>query len=152
MHKADARARLVKIDRRTGNPSAIFDMTPVFEGHLEAAQRTFIRQKTGMLQVRDQFTFSATTQNLTWQMMTRAEVQVEPGRIILKKDGKELFLVVSCTAPWEVKVVSLSPPPLSYDLNIPGLKRIEIRINRKAFPGDSGEISVKLTNQSGTML
>ena len=64
-----------------------------------------------------------------------------------KQEGKELYLDIKVDNPYVVNVVELSPPPLSYDKDIKGLKRIDIRLEREAFPGDRGSLVVELTNE-----
>ena len=81
-------------------------------------------------------------------MITRAEVKIMKEGVLLQQAGKELYLDVKVDIPYKVNVVDLSPPPLSYDKDIPGLKRIEIRLEREAFTGNSGSIVVELTNES----
>jgi len=147
MHLADARSQLIREERRTANPEATFDLTPLFGKNLEMAQRSFIRVSDHSLRIRDQFVFSPKTQNLTWQLITQAEVKIKNKKATLYQDGKELYLQVISEEPYEVNVVNLSPPPLSYDKNIEDLKRIEIRVDRKAFQGNSGQLIVDLTTQ-----
>jgi hypothetical protein len=43
-------------------------------------------------------------------------------------------------------VVTLSPPPLDYDKDIPGLKRIEYRMKGEDIPANS-HVGFELTNQ-----
>ena len=61
---------------------------------------------------------------------------------------KRLYLKVISEVPYEIEVVNLSPPPLSFDKNIEGLKRIEIRVERKAFQNHSGQLTVDLTTHT----
>jgi hypothetical protein len=41
-------------------------------------------------------------------------------------------------------VVNLSPPPLSYDKDIKGLKRIEVLYERSDFKEDSATLKIEL--------
>jgi hypothetical protein len=84
---------------------------------------------------------------MTWQMITRAEVQVQGELVELHQDGKILYLRVESAAPFEVNVISLSPPPLAYDKNIEGLKRLEIHWNRENFKGDTATLTVELDSK-----
>jgi len=88
--------------------------------------------------------FSPTTESLTWQMITQSSVQIEGDRLVLQQDGATLNLRISSEAPFEVKVVSLSPPPLAIDKEIAGLKRIELHWNRAGFSGGSGALTIEL--------
>ena len=84
---------------------------------------------------------------MTWQMITGAEVQVQGEIVELHQDGKILYLRVRSAAPFEVNVTSLSPPPLPYDKNIEGLKRLEIRWLRENFKGDTATLTIELDSK-----
>jgi hypothetical protein len=79
-------------------------------------------------------------------MITLAEVKIKKDGVVLQQEGKKLYLDIEVDIPYKVMVRDLSPPPLTYDKDIPGLKRIEIRLEREAFTGNSGSIVVELTN------
>ncbi len=147
MHMADGRATLIRVDRRRDQPKVTFDLTPLYGEDLAEAQRSFIRVSDHGLRIRDHLIFSPKTQTVTWQLMTRAEVEVQDRGVVLRQEGKTLYLNVLSDLSFEVNVVNLSPPPLPYDKNISGLKRIEIQVDRKAFPGFSGEFVVDLTTK-----
>ena len=146
MHRADARVTLVRKETRSAEPEFTFEMTPLYGDHLQQASRSFTRLSETRLGIRDDFVFSPGTKSLTWQMITRAKVYVKKDLVTLKQDGKELYMHLSTEIPFEVKIVDLSPPPLSYDKDIPGLKRIEICYKREDFPGKRGHIKVELSN------
>ncbi|MFO7935056.1 MAG: sulfatase-like hydrolase/transferase [Bacteroidales bacterium] len=144
MHVADARATMVRTEEDGEVPRVTFDLSPVYGNSLEQAHRTFSKLSGHTLQVSDRLVFNENTRTITWQLITRAEAEVEDGRIILRQEGERLQVSVR-PSPAEVDVVSLSPPPLPCDKEIPGLKRLELKFERISFPGPSGEIEVELS-------
>jgi hypothetical protein len=80
-------------------------------------------------------------------MMTRATVAVDNSGVLLEQDGARLYLSVGGEIPYEVRVVPLSPPPLSYDKNMEGLKRLEILWQRESFAGNSARLMVEMDTQ-----
>jgi hypothetical protein len=142
---ADARATLVHVDKHPRKASASFDLTPVFGPSITKAIRSFHKDGNHILRIVDDLEFSPQTECITWQLMTVADVALKAGVIELNQEGKTLYLYPSDEIQYEAKVVGLSPPPLPYDKNIPGLKRIEIVFLRNSFPGPNGKIVVKLT-------
>lgn len=144
MHRVDGRSLLIAHDLRSGDPESTFDLTPVFGENVLKVHRSFVRSGNSLL-IKDEIVPSELTASVCWQMMTRADVSVKEDRIILKQDGKELSLELKSDIPFEVKVVELSPPPLSYDKDIKGLKRIEFRIGEEAL-GDSCTLVVELAS------
>ena len=148
MHLAEARATLIRADRRKSNPEVTFDLTSLFGKNIKQANRTFSRTGKDNLRIRDEVVFSPQTNTLTWQMMTQAEVKVKKNQIVLNQDGQELYLHIVSEEPFEVNVIKLSPPPLPYDKDIPELQRIEITWKRKSFEGDSGQVVVDLSTNA----
>ena len=146
MHLADARARLFSRELEGSIPECTFDLSELYGDHIQVARRSFSRLTGTRLRISDKLLFSAETRSITWNLITRAGVKVADGVVELQQDGATLYLRVSSGAPYEIKVVSLSPPPLDYDKDIEGLKRLEIHWLRDDFPGNSAVINVELDN------
>jgi hypothetical protein len=144
MHLADARSRLIRRELRSKWPVFAFDLTELYGTDVHRATRTFSRVSETRLRIEDEVVFSPETRTLTWQMITQAEVKLSEGGVELIQDGKSLYLSIPGDVSREVKIVSLSPPPLSYDKNIEGLKRLEIRWNRESFTGNTARLIVEL--------
>jgi len=144
MHLVDARAPLVRRDLRGPVPQFTFDLTGLYGSNMGMARRTFSRPAGNRLMISDELLFSPNTKGLIWQMITRADIVVKGELVELNQDGASLYLRIPQAAPYEVKVVSLSPPPLSYDKDIDGLKRLEIRWKREDFKGDSAILDMVL--------
>lgn len=147
MHLADARARLIRREHRNVWPEFTFDLTEVFGSAVQKATRTFSRVSETRMRIADEVLFSSETRTITWQLITQAEVKLSEDGVVLEQDGKSLFLSMPGDVPGEVKVVSLSPPPLSYDKNIEGLKRLELRWNRDSFTGHTATLIVELDTE-----
>jgi hypothetical protein len=79
--------------------------------------------------------------------MTRAEVEIGEKFIALKDGEKSIYLNVLGDTAYEVKVISLSPPPLEYDKDITGLKRVDILFSRESFSGNEGFINIELSKE-----
>ncbi len=80
-------------------------------------------------------------------MITRAELWLEEGGVKLQQDGATLYLRLPSEVPFEVKVVSLDPPPLPYDKEIEGLKRLEIHWLREDFQGNTAILNIELDSK-----
>ncbi|MCD4710727.1 MAG: hypothetical protein K8R52_07780, partial [Bacteroidales bacterium] len=144
MDLADARALLGGCELRGTIPQFTFDHSALYGDNLQMARRTFSKRTGTRLRIGDEVSFSPETRSMTWQMITCADLKVTENVVELKQDGATLYLRISSAAPFEVKVVSLSPPPLTYDKNIKGLKRLEIHWKRGDFQGDSATINVEI--------
>jgi len=144
MHLADARTSLFSSELQTTIPQFTFDLSALYGDQMKVARRTFSRITETRLRINDKLLFSSKTNSMTWQMITRADLQVQGEQVELHQDGKILYLRVISAAPFEVKEVSLSPPPLTYDKNIEGLKRLEIHWKREDFQGDTATLDIEL--------
>jgi hypothetical protein len=119
----------------------------VYGDKLQHEERTFTRLSATRLGIRDEVVFSPETRSLTWQMITQAEVTVMQNGMVLEQDGAKLYLSVAGDTPHDVTVVSLSPPPLSYDKDMEGLKRLEIQWKREDFAGPAATLFIELDSE-----
>ncbi len=144
LHVVDGQATLV--DFKSGKaPEATFNLTPVFEGVLKNANRIFVKDSPSSIVIEDNIEISEDTKMITWQLMTKADIEVVDGGAILRQDGKELRLENLSHPDLTLSVVSLYPAPLELDRQIEGLKRIEIRIPAWTIEGDHCNIKVRLS-------
>ncbi len=126
-------------------PEATIDMSTIFGGLLESANRRFLKEDNNSLLIEDKFQLSDSTKLITWQLITAAEVEIVKGGAILRQDGKQLQLKNISHPDLSVSVISLDPPPLKLDRRIEGLKRIEIRMPAYLFPEKNGTLTVRLS-------
>jgi hypothetical protein len=134
------------IDFKAGEqPEATFDLTAVYGESVKRALRRFVKDEPTSLLIEDQIEISEATEQIVWQLMTTAEVEVINGGAVLRQDGKSLQLENLSHPELEVAVVTLDPPPLELDRKINGLKRLEIRIPAASAVGGKIAIKIKLT-------
>ena len=143
--KVDATATV--IDFKTGIvPEATIDMTPVYGGLIKRAYRKFVKDSDHSLTIEDQIVLGDSTKNLTWALMTTAEVVPAADGAILLQGGKELHLRISSPEGVRISTIMMDPPPLKLDRRIAGLKRLEIRIPAYMFTGGKGIIRVRMSS------
>lgn len=136
------------IDFKEGEkPEAAFDLTAVYGANVKSAKRRFIKGGPASLVIEDRIVISESTKQITWQLMTIAEVEIVAGGAVLRQDGKSLLLENVSPSKADIQVVSLDPPPLKLDRQIKGLKRIEINIPVSA--AIDGKIAVKVKLSEG---
>jgi hypothetical protein len=131
---------------RTGEHSFTVDMDEVFAGQLAGARRTFEQTGPRSLTITDSLQLSAATRLVSWQMLTQAEVTPTDYGARLNQDGKQLDLYIEAPIGASIKVVNLDPPPLEYDIEVPDLKRIELRLPTDDL-ADEVVIKVRLTGE-----
>lgn len=130
---------------KSPKPEVTFDMTPLYNGNLNEATRTFVKENDHSLLIKDNFGITDSTKQITWQLMTTADVEIVKNGAILHQDGKQLKLEVLAPTDIAVSVISLDPPPLEIDKKIKNLKRIELNIPVLVFKNKKGEIKVMLS-------
>ncbi len=144
LHHVDGFAAIV--DFKDGNqPEATLDMSKVFGNKLKNVTRRFVKGNDHSLLIEDKFELTDSTRNITWQLMTTADVTIVPGGAILKQDGKQLKLEHLSHPGLTVSVISLDPPPLKLDRVIKNLKRVEIRMPAHIFHDGANTIRVRLS-------
>lgn len=109
-------------------PQVSFDLSAVYGDNLKHCTRTFIKDSPESLVIEDHIEPSDKTKLVKWQLLTTADVELHQGGAVFKKDGKELRVEILSHPDLAFSVVSISPPPLELDLQIEGLKRLEIRL------------------------
>jgi hypothetical protein len=129
-HNVDGNARIIYFsDGSNGTPpETVFDMSEVFRGQLASLHRRFVKEDARSIRIEDRIKPNDSTEMVIWQMMTTAAVIIADDGALLEQDGKKLRLHIESPAGLSVSVISLNPPPGRFDLNIPGLKRIEVHL------------------------
>lgn len=126
-------------------PEVTIDMSKVFGGLLNSASRRFVKEDNRSILIEDKFHLSDSTSNITWQLITTADVQIVKGGALLQQNGKQLKLENISHPELDISIISLDPPPLALDKTIEGLKRIEIRIPAYLFNTKEGWLTVRLS-------
>mgnify|MGYP005852355453 CR=1 FL=1 len=126
-HVVDGYATVIRSDLGE-RPSVTFDLGPTFAGQLAAARRTFTRSGPRSLQIEDELYANEATRWITWQLVTRADVECHEQGATLSQNGKSLQLINHSHPALKFEIISLDPPPHHHDKRIDGLKRIELRV------------------------
>ena len=144
LHVVDGLATISEFEEGQ-QPKVSFELSPTFKGQLNRAQRSFQKLGPQSLLIEDQIETLESTQQITWQLMTRAEVELQKGGAVLHQNGKQLKVEILSHPGLFFSVIMLDPPPLELDRNIKGLKRLEIRYPAYLFPNRKGRIKVRLS-------
>jgi rhamnogalacturonyl hydrolase YesR len=147
LHLVDGFASLINFKGSAANPEGAFDLSKVFAGQLTSAKRKFTRVSDQTLQIEDALELSDQTKTVTWAMMTQADAKIISGGVLLSQNGKSLKVLMKQPLNVEIEIVSKDPPPLAYDMKVPGLKRLEFKIAAHSLQGSQSKIVVELTGE-----
>ncbi len=137
------------VDFKEGaQPEATLDLTEIFGGKADRVTRKFVKENDHSILIEDQFRLNDSSQHITWQLMTAADVEIVEGGALLTQDGKQLKLENLSHPDLMISVISLDPPPLELDRHIEKLKRIEIRMPSHIFPQREGTLRVRLSGDT----
>lgn len=135
------------VEFKTGTqPVAKFNMTEVFSGLVEKAERTFIKDSDHSITIKDELTLNDSTKTITWAIITTAEVLTVKNGAILKQDGKTLNLSVISPADIQISTIMMDPPPMALDRKIENLKKVELRMPAYIFHNKMAIIKVRLSS------
>ena len=146
LHRVNGYA-LVKDSTPGSQPVVTFDLSPALEGQLKSACRTFTKDSDSSLLIEDEIKPNTKTRQVTWQLITQADVEVTTDGARLKQNGRSLQLVSLSHPQVSFKVVSLNPPPHKLDKRMVGLKRIELNIPVSKPENDSFKIRIRLIGE-----
>jgi hypothetical protein len=147
-HLVDGTASLIEF-KPGPVPKAVFDLSPAFGDLVASATRTFIKDTDASVVIKDSIVESEKTEQITWQLITTAEIESVTGGAILRQAGKVLRLENLTHPQIAVSVVSLDPPPLELDRRVDGLKRVELKIPGTAVSGQETTLEVRLSLNDG---
>jgi len=126
-------------------PEVTIDMTSLYGASIGSSKRRFVKENNHSILVEDQFEINDSTKNITWGLMTLADVKPDLEGATMWQDGKSVKLSILEPEGVQVSVISLDPPPMEIDKTIPGLKRIEIRLPAWCVKNGKGSIRVRLS-------
>src|SRR5699024_10038 len=131
--------------RGGNNPMAIFEMSETFGDMVASAFRKFSKDSPSSLLIEDEININENTNQITWQLMTTADVEIVEGGAVLKKEGQGLRIENISHPEISISVISLDPAPLRLDRQISGLKRIELRIPTWRTKNNMEKIKIRLS-------
>ncbi len=144
LHSVEGMVTLVEF-KDGSQPEAVFDLTPTLGPLVANASRRFVKESPTSLLIKDEIEINEGAVTITWQLMTRAEVEFFERGVILHQDGKTLKVENLSHPGLTASIVNLDPPPLELDRQIENLKRIEFRYPAYLFEGEKGEINIRLS-------
>ena len=144
LHRVDGFAGIYDF-KKGETPEATIDLTAAFGGLLDQAHRRFVKEDDHTLLIEDQLILTDSTDMVTWQLMTTAEVLPTDYGALLRKDGQQLRLEAHTPGDVKISVISLDPPSMALDRHVSDLKRIELRIPAYVFENKKGTILVRLS-------
>ncbi|MCD6355278.1 MAG: heparinase II/III family protein, partial [Prolixibacteraceae bacterium] len=128
-------------------PEVTINLSELYGGNLTSLIRKFIKENDQSVLIEDKIETNDSTINITWGLMTQAEVLPIRNGAILKQNGEELKLSILEPEGVNISVISLDPPPMEIDKTIKNLKRIEIRVPAWIFENKKGTIKVRLSGE-----
>lgn len=141
-HEVKARALIQESNLENQPPDFSFDLSPLFGANVEQAVRTFQKIDDQQIRIQDQIQINEKTELIHWQFISTAAIEIQDEGILLSQDGEKLWLEMECSQDYEVQVVQLDPPPLSYDKRIRGLKRLDFIVKPNLANGKKVNITV----------
>jgi len=132
--------RFVRFEEKGKRPHAVLDLTPLYSDRIAAAHRGVMLVENRAVLFQDEWKAGSAPVEGGWQMLTDADVTVNPREIVLTRKDQTLTLQVLAPADARIDARSVAGLQGPIDADNPGLKRITIRTRTEA--GESGSLRV----------
>ena len=113
-------------------PYSIFDLSSTYSDQVRTVHRGSAFLPGGRVLFQDEWTAKDQPVEAAWQMVTRADVTVQPGEIQLSEKGKTLTLKILTPADAHVEVQEAQQFQKWFDANNRGVRRITITTHTAA--------------------
>lgn len=135
LHRVEGEGRFTDF----GPTGAELDLSAVFKGEAKAAKRSF-EVKGRQVTVRDQLKGLKPGSTVRWAMATRAQVEIEGSRAILRQAGKTLEAELGKGSDAEFAVIPADPPADGFNAPNPG---VSLLVARAQAP-ETGEMQLEV--------
>lgn len=116
--------------------SATLDLTPLYRDHVVSAHRKAGLLADGRFAFDDTWTAGPASVEVTWQLLTHADITIEPRGVLLRQFGQTLRLRVLEPDTVTFATDDLSQPARPSDAPNPGLRRLRLVVQTPAHqPG-----------------
>ncbi|MFT3946490.1 MAG: heparinase II/III family protein [Agriterribacter sp.] len=132
--------------KSSSKPEATFNMTEIFPGLVEKAERKFVKDSDHSITIVDELVMTDSAKTINWAIMTTAEVIPAKNGAVLKQDGRSLNLSVASPAGIQVSTIMMDPPPMALDRRIAHLKKVVLNIPAYIFNNKKATITVRLSS------
>jgi hypothetical protein len=150
LQRVSGNGTITRFSKRAARPFAIVDMTSVYEGQLEHAQRG-VRLLGKAVLVQDEIKALDRETSVRWAMVTRAEVALEDNtRAVLRQDGQAVSLEVLAPADAKLAVCDIENPPHDYDEKNPGTRMVNFEVRLPASTAQTWAVLLKPATGSGS--
>jgi len=128
-------------------PCSVIDLTSLYEDQVSRVQRGLMFVENCAVLIQDEWTTGDNMAEVTWQMLTVADVSIRSGVIQLCRDGKSMTLQLLDSPCVEVLVVEAAELQKPFDAPTPGVKRITIK--SRTASGQCGRLRIFAIPESG---
>lgn len=143
LHVADGRTEILE-HSFSGKPEVTLDMSRTFEGQLSSITRRFQKDSDNSITIKDRFIPLETTEKVTWQILTTADVEVIDGGLMLRKRGKQIKILNRSHPDINFNCESISNPSYVLDKKIDNLKRIKLTLEGDNLKQEENIIEIKI--------
>ncbi|MEL6652067.1 MAG: heparinase II/III family protein, partial [Bacteroidota bacterium] len=147
LHDVDGMATIQAFREAADTSYALIEMSAVYGELLDFAQRTIRQRNDSTVIITDEFETNSRTKKISWFLISTTNMRQEGEDIWLEKDGQQMKLSIESKVKPQIVIQSLDPPPLAYDIQIAGLKRLELIFPASAFADGKGHIRVRMAGQ-----
>jgi len=145
--RVDGHAPIIDFSDDAPMPHTIVDLTSVYEGQLESAQRGVGLYKNIWVLIQDDIRTLDEQTKVRWGMVTKANVDIQANHLaILRREGKRLSLKVLSPDNAKLEIYETADPPRDFDAPNKGTRMVGFKAD---LPPSSSERFIVLLGPEG---
>jgi len=128
-------ARFVRFDGEKTQPQSVLELSSLYSDQVKDVHRGVMLLPNRALLFQDEWTTGEKPVDVAWQMLTRANVTVLLGKILLDQEGKTLTIEILEPLCPTVEVTTAQKLQKPFDADNLGVQRIVVRTSTAAMSG-----------------
>ena len=132
--------RFIRFQQDGPTPHSVVDLTSLYADQVARVHRGLMFVENRAVLIQDEWTTSGSSCGIAWQMLTAADVSIQPGLIRLEQNGKGLTLQILDSRSVDVELVDTATLQQPYDAPNPGVKRLTI--TSRTGPNQDGSLRI----------
>lgn len=124
LQRVEGFSKIIGYTSKQPRPHTIVDLTEIYDGQLKKLSRGIGLCEKRKVLLQDEIITNHKKVNIRWAMLTKAEVDINGSRAVLRQAGKKMYFKLVQPEKVNLKIYKTNPPPAEYDVSNPNTRMI----------------------------